>query len=353
MPTKTLSKNPPNQVTSTGEPAQEEEPELSYEEYEQRRIELIAKLPPKSERPKYLIDKLALVTGLVGEIKKSGKNTFHNYRYAKESDLVEAIRPLLAELGIRIHQSLYGEPELGFIAHQRLSQTKRKDGQIVGESDSLTAITMVFWFEHVNDGKVEKTEQQIFMGYGDDNSDKGIYKAFTGCEKYFLMKTFLVATGDDPEGDQRADQRAARRDEAPRIERSQQQGGRAQPRHGGRQQESSSPQLRQLGELLRQAGLASSSAKALEYFGEVLERPFPVEDGDPAGTLVDVTKALKPEEMGKLIASLRAKVEGDQAPQEATDAVGDGAAAEVDVDAAVEPAPEAAADEEEDAGPIA
>ena len=37
------------------------------------------------------------------------------------------------------------------------------------------------------------------------NADgKGLYKAFTGSMKYFLMKNFLVATGDDPEQDSAA-----------------------------------------------------------------------------------------------------------------------------------------------------
>jgi hypothetical protein len=39
------------------------------------------------------------------------------------------------------------------------------------------------------------------VGTGKDNADKGAYKAYTGASKYVLMKTFLLATGDDPEDD--------------------------------------------------------------------------------------------------------------------------------------------------------
>jgi len=45
----------------------------------------------------------------------------------------------------------------------------------------------------------------IFYGDGSDSNDKAIYKAITGAQKYALMKTFLVATGDDPEQDRQAE----------------------------------------------------------------------------------------------------------------------------------------------------
>jgi hypothetical protein len=38
-----------------------------------------------------------------------------------------------------------------------------------------------------------------WVGAGTDKGDKGIYKALTGGAKYFLLKMFLIATGDDPE----------------------------------------------------------------------------------------------------------------------------------------------------------
>ncbi len=37
----------------------------------------------------------------------------------------------------------------------------------------------------------------------DQNGDKGTYKAITGATKYFLLKLFLIPTGDDPETDKR------------------------------------------------------------------------------------------------------------------------------------------------------
>ena len=45
-------------------------------------------------------------------------------------------------------------------------------------------------------------------GRGEDPTDKGVYKAYTGGQKYFLQKLFLLSTGDDPERDSPADKPA-------------------------------------------------------------------------------------------------------------------------------------------------
>ncbi len=48
---------------------------------------------------------------------------------------------------------------------------------------------------------VDSGESHVSTAYGQgqDKGDKGVYKAATGAEKYFLLKTFLIATGDDAE----------------------------------------------------------------------------------------------------------------------------------------------------------
>jgi hypothetical protein len=45
------------------------------------------------------------------------------------------------------------------------------------------------------------------IGEGQDAGDKGPYKAMTGAQKYALMKTFMIPTGDDPEADEDVDKR--------------------------------------------------------------------------------------------------------------------------------------------------
>lgn len=62
----------------------------------------------------------------------------------------------------------------------------------------LTTVTCLFTLIDIES---EQFIEYIFVGDGADNGDKGIYKAITGCQKYFFTKNFLVATGDDPEKD--------------------------------------------------------------------------------------------------------------------------------------------------------
>lgn len=297
----------------------EEEP--SPDEIEQHRRDVIARAPEEKDRPANIIGRLAQITGLLGVIAKTGRNDFHGYRYATEAALVEEIRPLLSLYGIRIHMSLHNDPEAGWIAHERLTHKRfDRSGNLLTEADTLTKISMVFWFQWWNDKekKLEETTPQYFMGYGDDNSDKGIYKALTGTEKYFLMKSFLVATGDDPEGDKRADARAAARDTETQVDvrggdrqRGQtrgQQRGTPQAGPGGRQPEASKPQVRQLGELLRQAGIKKTE-DAAALIGRLLGREIALDDADKAASLAKVTEALNPRDMGKLVHDLRQFVE--------------------------------------------
>lgn len=326
----------PDPAAATAAPAAatpDEEPTL--EEYEKRRLELIAKLPPVAERPKTLYGKLALVTGLIGMVRKSGVNTFHHYKYAKESDLVEAIRPLLSELGIWVWWSLFADPEKGIKHHERLAQMKKDDRGGSYETTTLTAVTGQFKFV---DAEGNSTEPQIIMGYGDDTSDKGLYKAYTGMEKYFLFKSFLVSTGDDPEADERADRRAAARD-ARDVEvrgrggnRGGPQGGpppqdvpegaprgRSTTAPGGHQRSGSKPQGQILRELLGQMGIRSSEG-AITLIERVMGTTIPIEGDDKAASLAKYTGALSSQDMGKLIHDIRKVVEqegkGVQAPQD-------------------------------------
>jgi hypothetical protein len=50
------------------------------------------------------------------------------------------------------------------------------------------------------------------FGQAADNGDKALYKAMTGAVKYWLYKTFLVSTGDDPEQGNDMDKETAKAD---------------------------------------------------------------------------------------------------------------------------------------------
>lgn len=128
--------------------------------------------------------KLAEVMAEVGRVPKRGRNEFHKYDYATEADIVDAVRGALSSRSISIVPSVR---------------------QVLREG-TLTTVLMAFQF---TDGETGETSTHDWAGTGDDKGDKGLYKAMTGALKYFLLKTFLLPTGDDPEADTETDKRAA------------------------------------------------------------------------------------------------------------------------------------------------
>lgn len=130
-----------------------------------------------------LYQKLAEIMGEIGKVEKRGYNAFHNYHYVREGDLTDVLRDKLSARGIVII------PSLKSIQHE----------------DTLTTANMMFTFVDSTTGERHEAD---WAGEGDDKGDKGLYKAYTGSLKYFLMKMFLISQGDDPEGDVNTDRRA-------------------------------------------------------------------------------------------------------------------------------------------------
>lgn len=135
-----------------------------------------------------IFKKMAKVMEKISRVPKNGKNKFFNYDYVTEADLTDHIRPILAEEGIAFTATV-------------LEATKtqiEKEGSKENKEGAISTVKMLFRLIDTDDGS---SIESVFLGEGADKGDKGFYKAYTGCTKYFLMKTFLVATGDDPEND--------------------------------------------------------------------------------------------------------------------------------------------------------
>ena len=132
-----------------------------------------------------LFAKLASILGTIKHVPKTGWNDFHKYNYIREDDLVAAIRPLLAEQGVSI---LF---ECEDILHvEQVTTSKGKTERIVAVRCAITIGD--------KDGHMHKVSM---IGEGQDAGDKAVYKAMTGAMKYWMYKTFMVSTGDDPEGE--------------------------------------------------------------------------------------------------------------------------------------------------------
>ncbi|MDB5050242.1 MAG: hypothetical protein JWO30_3313 [Fibrobacteres bacterium] len=140
-----------------------------------------------------LVAKLAQVMAETRWVEKKGRNNFFNYDYAKESDILDAVRTKLAEHGIFVFTS---------IESMEFKETgkRTRDGSPVNLVFVRTKHT--FW-----DGASGETAEVFGSGCGEDSGDKAIYKAITGAMKYFISKNFLISTGDDPERDEDSDKK--------------------------------------------------------------------------------------------------------------------------------------------------
>ena len=134
---------------------------------------------------KNLASKMIKIMSDIPVLEKTGKNEFHNYRYATEADVADAVSTAMKNNGVFMFSSIVERDCVSF--------------KTAGNKDSfLVTVKLELTFVDADSG-----ESMICYSYGDgsDSGDKGIYKAITGAQKYALMKTFLMKTGDDPERD--------------------------------------------------------------------------------------------------------------------------------------------------------
>lgn len=128
-----------------------------------------------------LYKNLAAVMGAMKRVPKDGMNKFHGYQYATAADVADAIRGELASHNI------------AFFAEMLEAEIK----------DGVWEVTFEFTFACGETGatvaKRWRSEAQAMNNKGRD--DKGLNKAATAAEKYFLLKTFIVSTGDEPDPD--------------------------------------------------------------------------------------------------------------------------------------------------------
>lgn len=145
-----------------------------------------------ADQDRNLVTKLAAILGGVERIEKKGKNTFHNYQYVMEADLVESVRGELAKAHIII--------TTGPMRVERVEVQKTNGNTGIVTTNVVPLLFIEYTFR---DGESGETIVVHGVGEIDQDGGKGIYKAQTGAMKYMLMKNFLIATGDDPEQDDR------------------------------------------------------------------------------------------------------------------------------------------------------
>lgn len=150
------------------------------------------------DKPKALLfKKISLALGEVKRIPKNGYNSFFKYKYSQEGDILDGIRPILSEVGLMIWTTIKKDERKPVAYFSKGSEQGLK---------TVTKVDIEFVIGCADTGE---TLSSIYSGEGEDEGDKGLYKAYTGATKYFLTKNFLISSGDilqddapsDPEAD--------------------------------------------------------------------------------------------------------------------------------------------------------
>lgn len=213
----------------------------------------------------------------VGYIQKTGWNDFHKYHYVTESDLVSAVRPLLAQVGVIII------PDVTTV--ERIAEVQERSG-----TSTLTQVMVRYL---VTDGK----EHYSFgmPGHGLDRADKGVYKAITGSMKYALYKLFEVETGDDPERDSVSDDAVQ-----VTIGTSREEGiGK-----GGRSERATRYQLQRVSATMREKNLSREDLVVLIATTLGVTLVLPEGEEDQGETVRAFLRDLDADDIGALIAAL-------------------------------------------------
>jgi hypothetical protein len=123
---------------------------------------------------------LATIMGEVGRVEKKGKISGSvSYKFARDTDVLEAVTPKMAEAGIVLvpeHQEL-------------LSMEPTLSGR------QIIANIKTGWL--VTDG-VDALRFETF-GQGADSGDKALPKAQSNARKYAFFMLYHIVTGDDPD----------------------------------------------------------------------------------------------------------------------------------------------------------
>ena len=125
------------------------------------------------------------VIKLIGSIKKTGYNEYHDYSFVDEAEVVRVLRSALNKAGLSLSVSASEISPTNII--------KNEQGESYNYTIKMT-ITLV-------DTETGYSESYPWLGMGSDSSDKALYKAYTSGVKYFLLKNFLLPTYDDVERD--------------------------------------------------------------------------------------------------------------------------------------------------------
>jgi hypothetical protein len=138
---------------------------------------------PEENPVKIILGALHAVMEEVAYVQKSGENDFHDYTYATEADVLKRLRPAMLKHGLMLIPNV-----------QQVSGPDPAGNTTVTVQYTLCHISGAIWPGILHAAGCGGDKHKNGVG------DKGLYKALTGANKYFLFKLFQIETGDgDPE----------------------------------------------------------------------------------------------------------------------------------------------------------
>lgn len=134
-----------------------------------------------------LQEKLLQIQRGVDRMVKDAQNTSDKYSYVSSEQVLDTVRPLFNELGLLLI------PEVSAaVLHEGATRS--------GTTRYMTELTVNFIWWDVDSG--ERMSVPFYAQGVDLAGEKGVGKALTYAEKYFLLKFFHVPTSkDDPDAD--------------------------------------------------------------------------------------------------------------------------------------------------------
>lgn len=147
---------------------------------------------PATAKAPIVYEKIVTIMKEIGPVEKTGYNSFHKYKYLKEEDIINAVRPLLAKHGVALVPQVL-EENVTFVRNAK------------GGEETLCRLKVEFTFVDTATGDGFSVTT---VGHGIDPGDKAAYKALTGALKYCLRQLFMISEGgEDPEADEGTDER--------------------------------------------------------------------------------------------------------------------------------------------------
>lgn len=132
-----------------------------------------------------LHQRLVEVRKRVPALHKDSRNDFHRFGYVSSSAVLSALRPLLDEYGLLL------QPQI-------VSTSTSEHSTAKGKAHLATELTITYTW--INADNPEDRMVCGWYGQGIDDAEKGVGKAATYAEKYFLLKFFNIPTdADDPD----------------------------------------------------------------------------------------------------------------------------------------------------------